>query len=392
MFRSKGEEGKAMIYFDHCASTPPHEDVVRTMMEVMTKHYANPSSLHAEGIASAKLIERARELVAKVTGTENGKWIFTSGGTESNNLAIKGIARQYKNRGSHIITTGIEHASVYEVMSELKEEGFTVTFLPTSKSGHIKTEDVIHAITDETILVSIMHVNNEIGTVQPIAEIGEALKSHRKIVFHVDAVQSLGKLPLDIEKWGIDLLSGSAHKIRGPRGVGYLYIRNQIQLNPLQAGGTQEFGLRAGTENVGAIVAAAKALRLAIDKQAQFNKLATTLSTKLKQELNQMDALKLNGAEPQSPFIVHFSYPGMKPEVVIHMLEEKGFLASTRSACSSKDDKPSRVLLEIGSNHQEASGGIRISFGEEHTIEHINQLVQALNDIVVALKPLERSK
>jgi len=379
-----------MIYFDHCASTPPHEDVVRTMMEVMTKHYANPSSLHAEGVASAKLIDKARELVTKVTNIKNGKWIFTSGGTESNNLAIKGIARQYKNRGTHIITTGIEHASVYEVMAELENDGYKVTYIPVSETGHIKVEDVLQAITDETILVSVMHVNNEIGTIQPIAELGRALKSYHTLFFHVDAVQSLGKLPIEIEKWGIDLLSGSAHKIRGPRGVGYLYVRNGVQLPALQAGGSQEFGLRAGTENVAAIVASAKALRLAMEKQPKFYEQAAMLASTLKQEIAQIPSLKLNGAAPQSPFIVHFSYPGMKPEVVIHMLEQRGFLASTRSACSSKDDKPSRVLLAIGNTLKEASGGIRISFGEEHTEEHINQFVHALKEITIALKPLER--
>lgn len=380
-----------MIYFDHCASTPPREEVVRTMMEVMTKHYANPSSLHAEGVAAAKLINKARELVANIMNTKNGRWIFTSGGTESNNIAIKGIAKQYRNRGSHIITTGIEHASVYEVMSELEAEGFKVTFLPISKSGHIKVEDIANAITDETILVSVMHVNNEIGTIQPIADIGQLLKGYHKIFFHVDAVQSLGKLPIDIEGWGIDLLSGSAHKIRGPRGIGYLYVRNGVQLASMQVGGTQEFGLRAGTENVAAIVAAAKALRLAQEKQEQFYSQSETLAAKLKQEIAQIDGLKLNGTAPQSPFIVHFSYPGMKPEVVIHMLEQHSILASTRSACSSKDDKPSRVLLEMGHSHQEASGGIRISFGEEHTIKDIEKLVQALKTITKALKPLERS-
>lgn len=380
-----------MIYFDHCASTPPHEDVVRTMMEVMTKHYANPSSLHAEGIASAKLIEKSRELIHRVIGTKNGRWIFTSGGTESNNLAVKGIAKQYKNRGKHIITTGIEHASVYEVMAELEADGYKVTYLPTMSTGHINVQSVLDAITDETILVSIMHVNNEIGTIQPIAQLGQALKAYPKLFFHVDAVQSLGKLPIEIEKWGVDLLSGSAHKIRGPRGVGYLYVRNGITLPSLQSGGAQEFGLRAGTENVAAIVAAAKAMRLAIEKQSHFSGQAEKLADKLRYEISQIKQLKLNGAAPLSPFIVHFSYPGMKPEVVIHMLEQKGFLASTRSACSSKDDKPSRVLLEIGNTLQEASGGIRISFGEEHTEEHINQLVEALKEIVIALKPLERS-
>jgi len=379
-----------MLYFDHCASTPPHEDVVRTMMEVMTKHYANPSSLHGGGIAAARLLEKARDQVASLMKTEQGRWIFTSGGTESNNLAIKGVAKALQSRGKHIITSSIEHASVYEVVSQLKSDGFEVTELPVNRQGHVQLEDVKAALRDDTILVSIMHVNNELGTIQPIAEIGRLLKNYPKLKFHVDAVQSLGKLPIDIEGWGIDLLSGSAHKLRGPRGVGFLYVRNGLQLAPVQSGGSQEFSFRAGTENIAAIVASSKALRLAITSQADRAAHAEELAAHLKSGIAKLPELKLNGAAPQSPFIVHFSYPGMKPEVVIHMLEQQGILASTRSACSSKDDKPSRVLLAIGATHGEASGGIRISFGEEHTIKDVDKLLSALKHIIQSLKHLER--
>lgn len=379
-----------MLYFDHCASTPPHEDVVRTMMEVMTRHYANPSSLHSGGVAAAKLLEKAREQLGQLMNTKQGRWIFTSGGTESNNLAIKGIARALSTRGKHIITSSIEHASVYEAMGQLKQEGFEITELPVSRQGHVQLEDVKAALREDTILVSIMHVNNELGTIQPIAEIGQLLKGYPKLKFHVDAVQSLGKLPIDIEGWGIDALSGSAHKLRGPRGVGFLYVRNGLPLAAQQAGGSQEFSLRAGTENIAAIVASAKALRLAVTKQAQYATQTERLSAYLRAELELIPELTLNGGAPQSPFIVHFSYPGMKPEVIIHMLEQQGILASTRSACSSKDDKPSRVLLAIGATRDAASGGIRISFGEEHTQQDVDKLVLALQQIVTSLKPLER--
>lgn len=379
-----------MLYFDHCASTPPHEDVVRTMMEVMTKHYANPSSLHSGGVAAARLIEKSREQVASLMKTKQGRWIFTSGGTESNNLAVKGVARTFSNRGKHIITSSIEHASIYETMQQLKAEGFEITELPVDQTGHVSLDDLAAALREDTILVSIMHVNNELGSVQPIADIGKLLKQYPKLQFHVDAVQSLGKLPLEIEEWGIDLLSGSAHKIRGPRGVGFLYIRNGLPLSPMQAGGTQEFSLRAGTENIPAIVASAKALRLAIDAQQANYEQAEALSSYLKEEISKLPELKLNGGAPQSPYIVHFSYPGMKPEVVIHMLEQRGILASTRSACSSKDDKPSRVLLAIGATRSEATGGIRISFGQEHTKRDVDQLIAAIKDIIHSLKPLER--
>src|SRR5690606_12040783 len=223
-----------------------------------------------------------------------------------------------------------------------------ITELEVDATGHVSVDDVRAALREDTILVSIMHVNNELGTIQPIAEIGRLLQSYPKLKFHVDAVQSLGKLPIDIEGWGIDLLSGSAHKLRGPRGVGFLYVRNGLQLAPVQAGGSQEFSLRGVTEKIAAIVASAKALRLAVTDQAARAGQAEKLAAYLKAGIAQLPELTLNGSAPQSPYIVHFSYPGMKPEVVIHMLEQQGILASTRSACSSKDDKPSRVLLAIG--------------------------------------------
>ncbi|NIK75907.1 cysteine desulfurase [Paenibacillus castaneae] len=379
-----------MLYFDHCASTPPYDEVVQTMMEVMRSQYANPSSLHRLGADADKLIERSRALVAQQLQTTKGEWIFTSGGTESNNLAIKGVARQYQGRGKHLITTQIEHASVYESFKQLEQEGFRVTYLPVDRSGHVRPEHVIEAITDETILVSIMHVNNELGTIQPIEEIGMRLKQYPKILFHVDAVQSIGKLPIAIEQWGIDLLSGSAHKLRGPKGVGFLYLRSGITLYPLFTGGTQEGKQRAGTQNVPGIVASAKALRMSLESQTQRNQKHASLKSQLNSIIDDIPELKRNGGEPSSSHIVHFSYPGMKPEVIIHMLEQHGIMASTKSACSSKDDKPSRVLLAIGASHEQATGGIRISFGDEHAERDIAALGTALRLVVEHLKPLER--
>lgn len=379
-----------MLYFDHCASTPPYEEVIQTMMEVMQAHYANPSSLHGQGVAADKLIERARDVAARQFGTKGGEWIFTSGGTESNNIAIKGAAKQYRGRGNHIITTGIEHASVYETIAQLEQEGFRVSYLPVSGSGHVRIEQVAEAITGETILVSVMHVNNEVGTIQPIEEIGKLLRQYPKTLFHVDAIQSIGKLPIDIEGWGIDLLSGSAHKLRGPRGVGYLYVRNGVTLYPLLTGGSQEAGFRAGTQNVAAIVASAKALRMSCESAEKRRASMTRLRMQLEAIVQSIPELKLNGGAPLAPNIVHFSYPGMKPEVVIHMLEQHGIMASTKSACSSKDNMPSRVLLAMGASAEHASGGVRISFGDEHRPEHIERLGEALRNTVAELKPLER--
>ncbi|WP_169083341.1 cysteine desulfurase family protein [Paenibacillus sp. PL91] len=379
-----------MLYFDHCASTPPYDEVVQTMMEVMKSQFANPSSLHRAGTDADKLIERSRALLAEQLRTTRGNWVFTSGGTESNNLAIKGAARQYAGRGKHLITTQIEHASVYESFAQLEQEGYRVTYLPVSESGHIRLEQLEEALTDETILVSVMHTNNEIGSIQPIEEIGRLLKRYPKTLFHVDAVQSIGKLPVRIEDWGIDLLSASAHKLRGPKGVGFLYVREGVALQPMLTGGTQEFGYRAGTQNVPGIVASAKALRLSIGAMEQRERRMKQLKHKLIQHMDELPELKRNGAEPSASHILHFSYPGMKPEVIIHMLEQHGIMASTKSACSSKDDKPSRVLLAIGASRERAASGVRISFGDEHEERDIDALGAALRHVVKQLKPLER--
>lgn len=379
-----------MLYFDHCASSPPYEEVVQTMMEVMKSQYANPSSLHRAGTDADKLIERSRAVLAEQLQTSKGKWVFTSGGTESNNIAIKGAARQYAGRGKHLITTQIEHASVYESFAQLEQEGFKVTYLQVGRSGHVELEQLEAAITEETILVSVMHINNEIGSIQPIENIAKLLKRYPKVILHVDAVQSIGKLPIHLEKWGIDLLSGSAHKLRGPKGVGYLYVRDGITLSPLFSGGSQEYGHRAGTQNVPAIVASAKALRMSLASMEQRSKRLKVLKQQLLTLIEQIPELKLNGAEPSASHIIHFSYPGMKPEVVIHMLEQRGIMASTKSACSSKDDKPSRVLLAIGASHEQASSGIRISLGDEHEEQDIAALGAALRHVVAQLKPLER--
>ncbi len=380
-----------MLYFDHSASTPPYDEVIETMAEVMKKHYANPSSLHKQGAEALLLIERAKHAVARFMNTASGKWIFTSGGTEANNLALRGAALQYMGRGKHIVTTAIEHASVLETLRWLEKDGFEVTYLPIQPSGHISVEQVKAAIRPDTILVSIMHINNEIGTVQPIQEIGELLRQYNKIMFHVDAVQSIGKVDIRPEQWGIDLLSGSAHKFRGPRGAGLLYIAEHVQLYPVRTGGGQEGGLVAGTENVPAIVGTAKALRMSMETMAQNSAEKRRLTALLREGIQEIKELHLNGAEPLAPHIVHFSYPGMKPEVIIHKLEEQGIMASTRSACSSKDNKPSRVLLALGVDELRASSGVRISLGDEHTKTNIEFLLHALRKTVTELMHLERS-
>lgn len=386
-----------MLYFDHSASTPPLKEVIETMAEVMEQHYANPDSIHQAGRQAGQLIERSRQVLADVFRTAAKEWIFTSGGTESNNLAIRGAAYHYAKRGKHLVTTQIEHPSVYEVFRKLEQEGFRVTYLPVSATGHVRVEQVQAALTDETSLVSIMHVNNEIGSVQPIAEIGELLRAYPKTLFHVDGVQAIGKLPIQLRGWGIDLYSVSAHKVRGPKGVGLLYAREGVQLDPQLAGGAQEMGCRAGTPNVPGIVAAAKAMRIAMQSQPsrarRMRQLRERLIGSLLAELPQLalsGSPALDNAAAMAPHIIHYCYPGFKGEVLVHALEQQGVVASTKSACSSKLDEPSRVLLAIGQGPAAASAGIRFSLGDEHNEQHIDALAQSIRAMVDKLSVLER--
>ncbi|WP_308638884.1 cysteine desulfurase family protein [Paenibacillus silvisoli] len=383
-----------MYYFDHCASTPPHEEVIRTMAEVMAKHYANPSSLHRSGQEARNLLERARTAIASLfPGTDPKEWIFTSGGTEGNNIAIAGAARQNKKRGNHLITTAVEHPSVYDSFQALERDGFRVTYLPVDENGVVSVADLEAALTDETILVSVMHVNNEVGAIQPIAEIGRLLKQRRGVLFHVDGVQSVGKVPVDVAGWGVDLFTASAHKVNGPRGVGLLYVRKGMPVAPLFLGGSQERELRPGTENVPAIVASAKAFRLALESQPERAVRMRRLRERLADCIADVPELVLNGgidADIAAPHVVNFSYPGMKPEVVVHMLEKHRILASTKSACSSKSDEPSRVLMAMYGSHERATSGIRISFGDEHGDTELEWLCSMLRKVVQKLKPLER--
>ncbi len=387
-----------MLYYDHAASTPPHEDVIRTMVEVMAQHYANPSSLHRGGVQARRLVDRARALAAQLFETDAAEWRFTSGGTESNNLAILGAARRYRNRGNHVVTTEVEHPSVYEAFRALEREGFRVTYLSPNGTGHVTAQQVEAVLTDDTILVSMMHVNNEVGSVQPIEAVGRLLKDRPRTLFHVDGVQSAGKLPVQLKEWGIDLFAMSAHKLRGPRGTGWLYVRNGIELESLLHGGEQEEGLRPGTENVSAIVAAAKALRMAVESQRERHARMAALRQRLVRGIAAIPELMVSGPtaedgdsaadRPMAPHIVHFCYPGMRPEVMIHSLEKHGIIVSTKSACSSKDEQPSRVLLAMGRDAASAASGIRISLGDEHREEHVDVLLARLAAVVQKLKPL----
>lgn len=378
-----------MVYFDHAATTPPDEEVIRTVAEVMARHYGNPSSLHRLGEESERLLDKARAVGAKALGVKPHELVFTGGATESNNLAIKGVAWQFINRGKHLITTRTEHPSVLESMRQLESMGWEVTYLSVDSEGQVFPEQVREALRENTVLVSIMHVNNETGTIQPVGDIGRMLKScSSRVLFHVDGVQGFGKLKLSIPESGIDLYSLSGHKLRGPKGVGLLYIREGLKLMPLLAGGGQEGGFRSGTENVPYIVAFAKALRLAAEGQEARSQKYYRLRDLLLHGLAELPQLTVNSPEQGAPHIVNFSYPGMKAEALLHMLEEEGFYVSTRSACSSKRSEPSRILLEMGKSKEVASSGIRISLGDEHEQADIDALLAVLRQSVQRLQVL----
>ncbi|MWV45262.1 aminotransferase class V-fold PLP-dependent enzyme [Paenibacillus sp. HJL G12] len=380
-----------MIYWDHAASTPPYDEVIQTMAEVMKKHYGNPSSIHSMGEDAAKLIKRAREVCASSLNVKPSEVILTSGATEGNNMAIKGAALQYESRGKHIITTRIEHPSVYDSCLALEKQGYEVTFLPVDGKGMVDPSELASAVRKDTILVSIMHVNNETGAVQPLAEIGHALKQANPLtVFHIDGVQGFGKLPVRLDEWKADLYTLSAHKIRGPKGTGVLYKREGIMLHPLLSGGKQESGLRAGTENIPGFVAMSKAMRMAAEQTDAFMKEVGALKAGLLAWIRNTPGLELNSFEEGAAHIVNVSFPGMKAEVLLHTLEEHGMLVSTKSACSSKTSEPSRVLLAMGRSVDAASSAIRISMGMTNTQQDLNKLQMALEAAVSRLQPLRQ--
>ncbi|WP_281888175.1 cysteine desulfurase family protein [Paenibacillus sp. YYML68] len=390
-----------MLYMDYAATAPMLPEVIEAMTEVMRTHYGNPSSLHKLGVQAELLVRRSRETIAQQLGAEPEEIVFTSGGTESNNWAIRGAAYQYRHRGRHLITTRIEHASVYETFRQLEEEGFEVTYLPVDETGRISVEQLKEALTDDTSLVSVMAVNNEVGAIQPIEELGRVLKSYPKVLLHVDAVQALGKMPVHPAAMGADLVSFAAHKIGGPKGCGFLYVRRGVQLRPLLVGGGQEMALRAGTENVPALVGTAKAVRLAVERQPQFAAHTRKLKQAIEAHVRAFDALSLTGGSSRgardessgaeagvwAPHLVHFTYPGMKSEVLIHALEEQGICASARSACSSGQEKPSRVLEAMGLPSAAAKAGIRLSLALDHTMEDAESFGRALRHVMAQLQP-----
>jgi cysteine desulfurase len=369
---------------DHAATTPVATDVLNAMIPYFTESFGNPSSLYTVGQKNKEAITAAREKVAKVLNASPDEIYFTSGGTESDNWALKGTAFTYRSKGNHIITTKIEHHAILHSAEYLAKLGYDVTYLDVDSEGRVSVEDVEKAITDKTILVSIMFANNEIGTIQPIAEIGKLC--HKKgILFHTDAVQAVAHVPIDVKAMNVDMLSLSAHKFYGPKGTGVMYIRKGVKLDNYIHGGGQERGRRATTENVAGIVGLGAAIERANLKMEEERRRLSELRNNLIAEImNRIPYAKLNGAlgENRLPNNVNVSLIGVEGETLIMDLDMFGISASTGSACSSGSLDPSHVLMAIGLSHEQAHGSLRLSLGESTTKEDIDYVVEKLVGIV----------
>ena len=370
-------------YFDHASTTPVKEEVLKEMIPYFNLEFGNPSSLYSIGRRNRRAVEEAREKVARAINAKPNEIYFTSCGSESDNLAIKGIAFENKHKGNHIITSKIEHPAVLNTCKMLEQEGFKVTYLDVNKKGLIDLKILEESITDKTILISIMFANNEIGTIQPIKEIGKIAKKHN-IYFHTDAVQAMGNIKIDVNNMNIDSLSMSAHKFYGPKGVGALYIREGIPFKKLQDGGHQEKDKRAGTENVPGIVGLGKAIEIANNNIDRYNKKLVYLRDYyINQVEEKIPDVKLNGDRVNRlPGNANFSFTYVDGEELLLDLDAKGIAASSNSACSSGTDAPSHVLLAIGLTAETAKGALRITMGEENTKEDIDYLVSTLTEIV----------
>lgn len=378
-----------IIYVDHAATTYVKPEVLQEMIPHFTNKFGNPSSVYSLGRESKKAVEESREKVAKAIGAQTKEIFFTSGGTESDNWAIKGAAYANRDKGNHIITTSIEHHAVLHACEYLEKEGFEVTYLPVDSDGLISLDNLKESITDKTILITIMYANNEIGTIQPIKEIGQIAKE-KGILFHTDAVQAIGNVKIDVNELNIDLLSMSGHKFYGPKGVGALYIRQGTKVFSVLQGGGQERGRRAGTENLPSIIGIGKAIELAhenIDSHVEKVKL---LRDKLvKEVMDKIPYVRLNGhPEKRLPGNANFSFEFIEGESLLLMLDIKGICASSGSACTSGSLDPSHVLLAIGLPHEIAHGSLRITFGEENTEEEVKYIVDNLVTIVDKLRQM----
>ncbi len=376
------------VYLDHSATTPVRPEVAEVMAKYLTQYFGNPSSIHSFGRVGKKALEEAREQVARLIGARPEEIVFTSGGTEADNLAIIGTALANRKKGNHVIISSIEHHAVLDSGKYLEKLGFEVSYLPVDRDGLVRMEDVESALKPDTILISVMHVNNEVGTIQPIEEIGKLAKD-RGVIFHSDAVQSVGKIPVDVNAFKVDLLSASAHKIYGPKGVGCLYIRKGTKIEPRLFGGGQERKRRPGTENLPGIVGFGKAAELALLELDQEQNLAYLRDRLIKGIMERIPHVQLNGHPTKRvPGNVNVSIRYVEGESLLLNLDMKGIAASSGSACTSGSLDPSHVLLAMGLSHEIAHGSLRMTLGRDNTEEDIDYVLEVLPPIVERLRAM----
>ena len=376
-----------MIYLDNAATTKTNPKVVEAMLPYFTENYGNPSSIYSSGGTSKKAVNQARSTIADSIGAKMEEIYFTAGGSEADNWAIKTTAEAYREKGNHIITTKIEHHAVLHTCQYLEKKGFEITYLDVDEYGVVRLEEVESAIRPNTILISIMFANNEIGTIEPIAEIG-AIAKEKGILFHTDAVQAYGHIPINVDEMNIDMLSTSGHKIYGPKGIGFLYIRGGIKIRSFIHGGAQERSRRAGTENVPGIVGFGKAVELSLENMEERSQKERQLRDYFIEKIEEeIPYCHLNGhREQRLPNNANISFSFIEGESLLIMLDMKGICASSGSACTSGSLDPSHVLLAIGLKHEEAHGSLRITLSDENTIEELDFVVEQVKGIVERLR------
>ena len=380
------------VYMDYAATTPVDPRVFKVMRPYFSKKFGNTMSLHSFGREAKKALEDSREKIAKVINANPSEIIFTSGATESNNLALKGIAFANKKKGKHLIVSSIEHHCVLDSARWLEKQGFEITYLKVDKHGLVDLAELEDSIREDTILVSIMHANNEIGTIEPIKEIGKICRE-KGVYFHTDAAQSFGKIPIDVKKMNIDLLTASSHKIYGPKGVGFLFIREGVEIEPLLHGGGHEFGLRSSTVNVAGIVGFAEAAEIARKEMKREAERLTKLRRKLERGVLKIKNSHLNGHPiKRLPNISNFWFDFIEGEALVMYLDQKGIAASTGSACSSESLEPSHVLLAIGLKPHQAQGSLRLSIGRFTTKKEVDYVLKVLPEVVERLRRISPFK
>ena len=378
------------VYFDNSATTKPYKEVVEAVANGMTEYYGNPSSLHKMGIKSEKRLNEAREYLASTINATKDEVYFTSGGSEGNNLILKGVLKP----GHHFITTVFEHHSIINTCKYLEDNGVKITYLEIDQNGRVSLEDLEEAICKDTTLISIMHVNNEIGSIQDLESIGKLIKERSsRAKFHVDEVQAYGKLPIDVKKMNIDFLTVAGHKIHGPKGAGFVYMKKGVVLNSLISGGSQEKGVRAGTENLPAIIGLQEAAKITISNINDNYKKVTEVKEYMINRLNEIDDIRINSSmDGYSPYILNVSFRGVRAEVLLHLLEDAGIYVATGSACTSKTSAAhgSYVIKALGLNNKDIESAIRFSFSAENTKEEVDYTIDTLKKSLMFLRRVKR--